>query len=143
VAVAKATRWLARQARIEIAIARWVLPVAGRAQQHDVVFGVEEVELPQVLDHLAFDRALEGEVELLEGLAGREARGLDAALAAVALPGGDLGREQRLGEALVAPLLLARPLGELRKCPRRRRRLEGAEQVRQYRGLRHAGIRAS
>jgi hypothetical protein len=29
VAVAKATRWPARQARIEIAIARWVLPVPG------------------------------------------------------------------------------------------------------------------
>jgi hypothetical protein len=46
---------------------------------------VEEVELAEVLDDLALDRALEGEVELLERLAGREARGLDPALAAVAL----------------------------------------------------------
>jgi hypothetical protein len=52
---------------------------------------VEEVELAEVLDDLALDRALEGEVELLERLAGGEAGRLDPALAAVALPGGDLG----------------------------------------------------
>jgi hypothetical protein len=51
---------------------------------------VEEVELAEVLDDLAFDRALEGEVELLERFAGGEAGRLDAALAAVGLPGGDL-----------------------------------------------------
>jgi hypothetical protein len=60
-----------------------------------------------VLDHLALDGALEGEVELLERLAGGEAGGLDPRLAAVALPGGDLGREHRLEEALVRPVLLA------------------------------------
>jgi hypothetical protein len=46
---------------------------------------VQEVELAEVLDHLAADRALEGEVELLERLAGREAGRLDARLAAVRL----------------------------------------------------------
>jgi hypothetical protein len=51
---------------------------AGRAEQDDVVAGVEEVELAEVLDHLLSDRALEGEVELLERLAGREAGRLDA-----------------------------------------------------------------
>jgi hypothetical protein len=66
-----------------------------------------------VLDHLPLDRALEAEVELLERLAGGEAGGLDAALAAVRLARGDLGGEQRLGEALVAPLLLAGALGQL------------------------------
>jgi hypothetical protein len=71
---------------------------------------VQEVELPQVLDDLAADRALEGEVELLQRLAGRQARRLHARLAAVRLARGDLGREQGLGEALVAPALLARPL---------------------------------
>ena len=76
----------------------------GRAEQHDVVAGVQEVELAEVLDHLALDRALEGEVELLERLAGGKAGRLDAGLAAVALARGDLGGEQRLGEALVAPL---------------------------------------
>src|SRR5688572_902608 len=54
---------------------------AGRAQEDDVLPGVEEVELAEVLDHLAADRALEGEVELLERLAGGEAGRLDPALA--------------------------------------------------------------
>ena len=57
---------------------------AGRAEQHDVLLGVQEVELAEVLDHLAADRALEAEVELLERLALREARRLDPALAAMA-----------------------------------------------------------
>jgi ABC-2 type transporter len=52
-------------------------------------------------------------VELLKRLACGEARGLDPALAAVALAGGDLGGQQRLGEALVAPLLFAGAVGEL------------------------------
>ena len=42
-------------------------------------------ELPEVLDDLLSDRALEGEVEFLQRLARGEPRGLDAALAAVAL----------------------------------------------------------
>src|SRR5439155_13265976 len=78
---------------------------AGRAEQQNVFAGVEEVELAEVLDHRLFDRALEAEVELLEGLAGREAGGLDPGLAAVAIAGGDLGAEQDLGEPLVAPSL--------------------------------------
>jgi hypothetical protein len=86
---------------------------ARRAQQDDVLAGVQEIELTEVLDDLALDRALEGEVELLQRLAGGEPRRLDAAFAAVALPAGDLGRQQRLGESFIAPVLLARPLGEL------------------------------
>ena len=108
---------------------------AGRAEQDDVLAGVQEVELAEVLDDLALDRALEGEVELLERLAGGEARGLDAALAAVALARGDLGREQDLGEALIAPLLLARTLGELGQRARGGRRLQCPEQVRELGGL--------
>jgi len=57
-----------------------------RAKQDRVLARVEEVELAEVLDNLALDRALEGEVELLQGLSGREPRGLDPALAAVGLP---------------------------------------------------------
>jgi hypothetical protein len=49
---------------------------AGRPEQDDVLLGVQEVELAEVLDDLALDRALEGEVELLERLALREARRL-------------------------------------------------------------------
>src|SRR5688572_18919440 len=59
----------------------------GRAEQHDVLLGVQEVELAEVLDDLALDRALEGEVELLERLSGGKARRLDPVLAAVALSG--------------------------------------------------------
>jgi hypothetical protein len=115
----------------------------GRTEQHHVLARVQEVELAEVLDHRLFDRALEAEVELLECLAGREARRLDARLATVGLARGDLGREQRLREALVAPLLLAGPLGQLGERAGRRRRLQRPEQVGQLRGLGHAGIRAS
>src|SRR5919109_969746 len=69
--------------QMRLAGSRW-------AEQHDVLPAVEEVELAEVLDHLAADRALEGEVELLERLAGRKARPLDPPLAAVGLARGDL-----------------------------------------------------
>jgi hypothetical protein len=82
---------------------------------------VQEVELPQVLDDLAADRALEREVELLERLAGGEAGGLDARLAAVRLPRGHLGGEQQLGEALVAPAFLTGALRQLGQRPGRGR----------------------
>ncbi|MBV9002459.1 MAG: hypothetical protein JO304_25620 [Solirubrobacterales bacterium] len=49
----------------------------GRAEQDDVVLGVQEVELAEVLDHLLLHRALEGEVELLQGLVRGEVRGPD------------------------------------------------------------------
>jgi len=52
---------------------------------------MQEVELAEVLDDLLLNRALEGEVELLERLACREARRLDACLAAVGVARGDLG----------------------------------------------------
>src|SRR4051812_33984296 len=97
VAVANCTRAPTRHARIDSAMAKWVLPVP-RAEQDHVLPGVQEVELPEVFDDGLLDRALEGEVELLQGLAGREPGGLDPALAAVAVAGGDLGRQQRLGE---------------------------------------------
>jgi hypothetical protein len=116
---------------------------AGRAQQHDVLLGVQEVELAEVFDHLALDRALEGEVELLERLSGGQAGGLDARFAAVRLARCDLGGEQRLGEALVAPVLLARSIGQLRQRSRRGWRLERPEQVCKLGGLRHAGISRS
>jgi hypothetical protein len=67
---------------------------------------VQEVQLAEVLDHGLLHAALEGEVELFQRLAGGEGGRLDAALAAVAVARGDLGCEQRLGEAFVAPLFL-------------------------------------
>ncbi len=86
----------------------------GRAQEDDVVFGGQEVELAEMEDERLLHRALEAEVELLERLSGREAGLLDPRLAPVGVAGGDLGGKERLAEALVRPLLLPRPLGQLR-----------------------------
>ena len=58
------------------------------------------------------------EVELLERLAGGEAGGLDAGLAAVAVAAVDLGLQQGGGELLIAPLLGAGAVGELGQRPR-------------------------
>ena len=131
VAVANWTRCPARQARIESAIARCVLPVPGRSEQDHVLAGVEEVELAEVLDHRLLHRALEGEVELLERLAGGEPGGLDPALAAVGVAGGDLGAEQHLGEPLIAPGLLAGPVSQRRQRPGGGGCFQRAEQVRE------------
>ena len=101
--------------------------------------------MSEVLDHGLLHRALEGEVELLQGLAGGEPRGLDPAFPAVAFPGGDLGPEQHFGEALIAPLLLAGAVGEHRQRASRGRRFQRAEEMRELGGgLGHqAGISAS
>jgi hypothetical protein len=94
---------------------------------------VQEVELPEVLDHLFLDAALEGEVELLKRLVGGEPGGADPQPPAGGLTRGELGREQRLGEPLIAPLLLACALGQLRQRPGRRGRFHRPEQMRQLR----------
>ena len=86
---------------------------AGRAEQDDVLPAVQEVELAEVLDHLLLDRALEGEVELLERLSGREAGGLDACSRRRGCRARRPRRRARLEEALIAPGLLAGALGEL------------------------------
>jgi len=112
---------------------------AGRAQQHDVLFAGEEVELGEVQHRLATQRGLKGEIELLDRLARREPGGLDPGLAAVAVAAVDLGLEQRRGELLEAPLLVAGAVGELGQRPRGGRRLQRAEQVRELgRGPAHA-----
>ncbi len=116
---------------------------AGRPEQDDVVFGGEEVELAEVEDERLLHRALEAEVELLERLSGGEARLLDPRFATVGVAGGDLRLQQQLREALVRPLLLACPLGQLRQRPCRSRRLQSTKQVVELGRLRHAGIRAS
>jgi site-specific DNA recombinase len=111
---------------------------AGRTEQDHVLAGVQEVELAEVLDHLLLHAALEAEVELLERLVGGEAGLSDAALAAVRLARGVLGLQQRLGEALVAPLLGAGPICQLGQRPGRGRRLQRPEQVRELGGRAHA-----
>ena len=104
---------------------------AGRAEQDDVLAAREEVELAEMQHGVLGDRRLEGEVELLDRLARREARGLDAGLAAVAVAAVDLGLQQDGGELLVAPLLRPRAVGELGEGARRGGRLERPEQMRQ------------
>jgi len=79
---------------------------------------------------VAADGGLEGEVEVLERLAGREAGGLDPGLAAVAVAAVDLGLQQGGGELLLAPVLGAGAVGELGQRPRRGRRFERSEEVR-------------
>ena len=89
-----------RQADREVGLAG-----AGRTQEHDVVAGGDEIEGAEVGDDVAFEGALVVEVELLEGLAGREAGGTDADLTAVGLAGGDLTFEAGSQELFVAPVL--------------------------------------
>jgi hypothetical protein len=68
-----------------------VLPVPGGPSRTTFSLPGEEVELAEMQHLVARDRGLEGEVELLERLAGREAGGLDAGLAAVAVAAVGLG----------------------------------------------------
>jgi hypothetical protein len=56
-----------------------------RTQEDDVVPGLDEVERAEMSDDLLADRTLIREVEVLERLVCREARRLDAVLAAVGL----------------------------------------------------------
>jgi hypothetical protein len=107
------------------------LPVPGRAEQHDVLFAGEEVQLAEVQDAVATDRRLVGEVELLQRLARGEPGGLDAGLAAVAVAAVGLGLQQDGGELLIRPLLSAGAIGELRQRPGRGGRLELAKEVRE------------
>jgi hypothetical protein len=72
-----------------------------------------------------------------------EAGGHDAQLAAGGLARGDLGLEQRLDEALVAPLFLAGAVGELGQRSGGGGCLELSEQVGEFGLATHAGIRAS
>ena len=126
-----------------IAIARWLLPVPGRPEQDEFSRPARKSSWPRCRTRVAADRGLKAEVELLERLARREAGGLDAALAAVAVAAVDLGLEQRGGELLKAPLIAAGAVGELGQRPRGCWRLQGAEQVRELRARAGHAISAS
>jgi hypothetical protein len=103
----------------------FALAGAGRAEQDDVLLAGEEVQLPEVQDDVAAERGLEGEVELLEGLARREPRGLDPGLPAVTVARVGLpGRQRRhhrvlFGEAIDRSRAqrLVGPIGD-RRMPR-------------------------
>ena len=116
---------------------------AGRAEQDDVLAAGEEVELAEVQHVVAADRGLKAEVELLERLSGREAGGLDAALAAVAVAAVDFGLQKRGSELLKAPLIGAGAIGKLRQRAGGGGRLQRPEQVRQLRARPGHAISAS
>ena len=84
----------------------------------------DEVQGAQVGDQVAFEAAGVVEVELLQGLAGREPGGADPALAAVGLPGGDLALQAGDQELLVGPGLGAGPFGQPGHRLAQRRRLQ-------------------
>jgi hypothetical protein len=73
---------------------------------------VTKVEGAEVGDQVAFEAAGVIEVELLQALAGWEAGGADAALAAVGLAGGDLALQAGDEELQVAPGLGDGTFGE-------------------------------
>jgi hypothetical protein len=101
----------------------------GRSEEDDVLLRLDEVERSEVTDHVALHAALVGEVELLQGLASREASRADAQLATVRLAGDDLALQARTQELLVGPALLAGSFGEARDRLCHRRGPHGAEQV--------------
>src|ERR671912_802951 len=107
---------------------------AGWAEEDDVVSGGDEVQRAEVGDGVALQRSGVVEVELLQALAGREAGGPDAALAAVGLAGGDLALQAGDQELLVRPGL--RPGSFSEPCDRltQRRCLQRAGQERDLGG---------
>src|SRR4051794_16679690 len=89
-AVANRTRCPAWQARMASPIARWVLPVPGGPRKTTLSRAVTKSRVPRwaMVSRLRAQGVVE--VELLQALAGGEAGGADATLAAVGLAGGDL-----------------------------------------------------
>jgi len=114
------TRGLHAEGDVEVRLAGARRP----GEDHVHVLG-EEVELGEVQHGLALHGAREAEVEVVEGLDRREARRLDARLAAVALPGGHLFAEDRRQVLLVAPGALAGALGQGARALTHPRRLQG------------------
>ena len=106
---------------------------AGRAEEHDVVLGGDEVERPEVRDDVALEAAGVVEVELLQTLAGREPGGPDAALTAVAVAGADLTLQAGDEELLVRPGLGAGSVGQARHGLTQGRGLQRAGQERHLR----------
>jgi hypothetical protein len=85
---------------------------ARRSQEHHVGGLPEEVELGQVGDLGAADRALEGVVDVVQGLDLGEVGGLDAGVAAVGLPGGHLLGQHLDQLVLVVPAFGAGLVGQ-------------------------------
>ena len=106
----------------------------GRAEEDDVDRLGEEVELGEVRDDLPLDARLDREVEVVDGLDGREAGRLHPGRAAVAVAGGHLLGEDRREIRLVVPALRAGLLGEPAGDVPDARCLERARQIGQLGG---------
>lgn len=107
------------------------LPGAGRAQEDDVLARGDEIQGPQMCDHLAAQPAGVIEVELFERLAGGEPSCPDPAFAAVGFPGGDLTSQAGREELLMTPGLRSSPFGQSRHGFAKRGGLEGPSQERE------------
>ncbi len=129
-AVAKATRKPRSQAFSESAIAVR-LAGAGRAEEADVGALLDPGQLRQVQHERPLRRRLRAPVEVLERLQRREGGVADARAGAGGVAREHLCFEQRLEEALVRPLLLARDRRGLLEPLQHARCLQFREQVRQ------------
>ena len=87
---------------------------AGRTEEDHVLRLSEEVELREVRHRLLLDGALEGEIEVIQGLDLRESGRLHPVLAAVGFAGAHLFGEHRREIGLVVPALVG---GSLRERP--------------------------
>jgi hypothetical protein len=112
----------------------WQARIAGRAEEHDVVFGGDEVQRAQVGDDLAFEAAGVLEVEVLEGFAGWESGGPDPAFAAVGFSCGDLALQAGDEELLMRPGLRPGSLGQSGDGVAHRRCLQRSGQERDFCG---------
>ncbi|GAA3493892.1 hypothetical protein GCM10019016_009910 [Streptomyces prasinosporus] len=85
---------------------------AGRSQKDHVLLSGDEVQRPQMGDDFAFHRPLVVEIEVLQRLAGGESSCPDASLGAMGVTGSDLPLQACGQILLMAPALVASPLGE-------------------------------
>ena len=90
---------------------------AGRAEEDDVVAAATKSRVPRWAMTSRLQGALVVEVELVEALAGREAGGADAELAAVGCAGGDFAFEAGGEELFMGPAV---GCGPVRRAVRRR-----------------------
>ena len=88
------------------------LPGARWAEKDHILSGGHKVQGAQMGDLVTFQAAGVIEVELFKALAGRESGGLDAALAAVRVPGCDLALQTGGQILLMGPRFRAGSLGE-------------------------------
>ncbi len=104
------------------------------AEEHHVLAGLDEVQGTQVGHHLPAQAALVVEVEVLQGLARREAGSSDAQLPAVGLACRHLPLQAGSQELLVAPPLGSCPLTQALDGPSQVRGLESPAKIHQVGG---------